>query len=84
MTFVIGEIYNICVISILSKNKQKRLRGYIMNAIKSVQDFKEFLETNHDLLYSNAVKADDITEDDEWMQGDEWDKIYSVLESGSR
>ena len=47
-----------------------------MNAIKSVQDFKEFLETNHDLLYSIAVKADDITEDDEWMQEDEWDEIY--------
>ncbi len=47
-----------------------------MNVIKSVQDFKEFLKKNHDLLYLNAAKADDITEDDEWMQEDEWDKIY--------
>lgn len=47
-----------------------------MNTIKSVQDFKDFLKKNHDLFYLNAVKADDITEDDEWMQEDEWDKIY--------
>lgn len=50
--------------------------GNIMNAIKSVQDFKEFLKINRDLFYSNAVKADDITEDDEWMQENEWDEIY--------
>lgn len=47
-----------------------------MKDIKSVQDFKEFIEKNRDLLYSNAIKADDITEDDEWMQEDEWDEIY--------
>lgn len=44
--------------------------------IKSVEDFKEFLEANHDLLYSNMGKAEDIKEDDEWMQEDEWDEIY--------
>lgn len=44
--------------------------------IKSVEDFKEFVKANHDLLYSNMVRAEDIKEDDEWMQEDEWDEIY--------
>ena len=50
--------------------------GDYVDMIKSVQDFKEFVEANHDLLYSNAIKAEDIKEDDEWMQEDECDEIY--------
>lgn len=50
--------------------------GDYVAMIKSVQDFKEFVKVNYDLLYSNMVRAEDIKEDDEWMQEDEWDEIY--------
>ena len=53
-----------------------------MEEIKPVQDFKEFLKNNYDLLYSKAVKAEDIKADDEWMQEDEWDEIYKEEVSG--
>ena len=47
-----------------------------MEAIKSRDDFKRFLENNREKIYANAIKADDITLDDEWMQEDQWDDIY--------
>ena len=50
--------------------------GDYVEMIKSVEDFKEFVKANHDLLYSKAIRAEDIKEDDEWMQEDEWDEIY--------
>lgn len=47
-----------------------------MEAIKSRDDFKRFMENNREKIYANAIKADDITLDDEWMQEDQWDDIY--------
>lgn len=47
-----------------------------MEAIKSVSDYKRFLEKNRDKLSSNAIKADQISYKDEWMQDTVWDDIY--------
>lgn len=47
-----------------------------MEAVKSINDFKSFIELNRDKLYANAENADNITLDDEWMQENQWDEIY--------
>lgn len=47
-----------------------------MESIKTVEDFKKFIKDNHDMIYANAISADDITIDDEWMQDNKWDEIY--------
>lgn len=51
-----------------------------METVKSVNDFRRFMELNRDKLYANAENADDITLDDEWMQDDQWDEIYKLEE----
>lgn len=52
------------------------VKGSVMKKIKSVEDFKKFLKENKELVLSNAVNANDITIDDEWMQDSKWDEIY--------
>lgn len=47
-----------------------------MEAVKSINDFKRFLEMNREKILANAENADDISPDDEWMQEDQWDEIY--------
>ena len=47
-----------------------------MEPIKDIKDFKHFLEINRDKLYAIAENADDISLNDEWMQGNQWDEIY--------
>lgn len=47
-----------------------------MEVIKSVEDFKKFMQENHDLVYDKAIDADDISIHDEWMQDSKWDEIY--------
>lgn len=47
-----------------------------MEAVKSVNDFKRFLEMNREKMYADAENADDISVDDEWMQENQWDEIY--------
>lgn len=47
-----------------------------MESIKSVEEFKRFVQDNQELLYCNAINADDIAPDDEWMQDNKWDDIY--------
>ena len=47
-----------------------------MEAVKSVNDFKRFLEMNREKTYADAENADDISVDDEWMQENQWDEIY--------
>lgn len=55
-------------------------KGAFMDAVKSINDFKRFIELNRDKLYANAENADNITLDDEWMQEDQWDEIYKQEE----
>ncbi|MBR6836694.1 MAG: hypothetical protein IKM72_11935 [Oscillospiraceae bacterium] len=54
------------------------------NYIRSVDDFKAFLDANREQILKNVVKIEDLPEDDEWFQEDEWDEIYEqeVLKSG--
>ena len=47
-----------------------------MDASKTLKEYKKFLEGNRKELYSSSISASDIKPDDEWMQEDEWDKIY--------
>ncbi|MDY6405407.1 MAG: hypothetical protein SPL87_08280 [Synergistales bacterium] len=46
------------------------------NYIRSVDDFKAFLDANREQILKNVVKIEDLPEDDEWFQEDEWDEIY--------
>lgn len=54
------------------------------NYIRSVDDFKAFLDANREQILKNVVKIEDLPEDDEWFQEDEWDEIYEqeVLKNG--
>lgn len=55
-----------------------------MADIKSVEDYKKFLEENRELLHKNAVRIEDLPPDDDWVLDDGWDKIYEqeVLKRG--
>ena len=47
-----------------------------MADIRSVQDYKEFLKGNRELLHKNAVRIENLPPDDDWILDDEWDEIY--------
>ena len=47
-----------------------------MANIRSVQDYKEFLKENRELLHKNAVRIEDLSSDDDWILDEEWDRIY--------
>jgi len=47
-----------------------------MANIRSVQDYKDFLKDNRELLHKNAVRIEDLSPDDDWILDDEWDVIY--------
>lgn len=47
-----------------------------MNMIKDVHDFKFFLEEKREEIYAKAIKAFDISSQDEWMKESKWDEIY--------
>ena len=51
-----------------------------MDTEKDVSDFKRFIELNREKLYTNSVKADDISVNDEWMQENQWDEMYEIEE----
>ena len=47
-----------------------------MNTIKTIQDYKEFLSNIRDKLCKYAVRVEELSSEDEWLQEDEWDEIY--------
>ena len=47
-----------------------------MSEIRSVQDYKDFLKDNRELLHKNAVRIEDLSPDDDWILDEEWDVIY--------
>ena len=47
-----------------------------MANIRSVEDYKDFLKDNRELLHKNAVRIEDLSPDDDWILDDEWDVIY--------
>lgn len=47
-----------------------------MANIRSVQDYKDFLKDNRELLHKNAVRIEDLSPDDDWILDEEWDRIY--------
>jgi len=47
-----------------------------MDKIKTVEDFKKFLNNNRDKLLDLAVNIKDLPPEGEWIQDDEWDKVY--------
>jgi hypothetical protein len=52
--------------------------------IRSIDDFKAFLDANREQILEHIVRIEDLPEDDEWFQEDEWDEIYEqeVLKGG--
>lgn len=51
-----------------------------MDTERDVSDFKRFIELNLEKLYTNSVKSDDISVNDEWMQENQWDEMYEIEE----
>ena len=47
-----------------------------MEAIRTTQNFKDFLNTNRAQLHENAIKVEDISSDDDWIKDSKWDEIY--------
>ena len=47
-----------------------------MDKKEAIKEFKEFLNANRENLLKYAVDIKDLPEDGEWLQDDEWDKIY--------
>ena len=51
-----------------------------MEKIETVQDFKRFLNDNRDKLLERTVRIEELPPEDEWIQDDEWDEIYTQEE----
>lgn len=47
-----------------------------MSEIRSVQDYKDFLKDNRELLHKNAIRIEDLPKNDDWILDNEWDVIY--------
>ena len=54
-----------------------------MEAIRTIQDFKDFMNANYNNIYSNAIKAEELTFEDEWMKEDEWEAVYQQEEKNN-
>ena len=54
-----------------------------MEAIRTIQDFKDFMNANYNNIYSNAIKAEVLTLEDEWMKEDEWEAVYQQEEKNN-
>lgn len=61
-----------------------QITGVKNDYIRSVGDFKAFLDANREQIQKHIVRIEDLPEDDPWFQEDEWDEIYEqeVLKSG--
>ena len=47
-----------------------------MSEIRSVQDYKDFLKENRELLHKNAIRIEYLPKNDDWILDNEWDVIY--------
>lgn len=47
-----------------------------MERIETVEAFKRFISTNHEQIFKHMIKIENIPNNDEWIQENEWDKIY--------
>ena len=54
-----------------------------MEAIRTIKDFKDFINANYNNIYSNAIKAEELTLEDEWMKEDEWEAVYQQEEKNN-
>ena len=48
-----------------------------MKTIKNTEDFQIFLREHGPEIREKSVRLQDLSEDDEWVQENEWDKIYN-------
>ena len=54
-----------------------------MEAIRTIQDFKILINDIFNNIYSNAIKAEELTLEDEWMKEDEWEAVYQQEEKNN-
>lgn len=47
-----------------------------MNRTELIEDFKNFLKENEDLVREHSVRIEDLPPDDDWILDSEWDEIY--------
>ena len=48
-----------------------------MNRTELIEDFKNFLKENEDLVREHSVRIEDLPPDDDWILDSEWDEINS-------
>jgi hypothetical protein len=48
-----------------------------MKTIKNTKDFKLFLREHESEIRKKSIRLQEISEDDEWVQENEWDTIYN-------
>ena len=51
-------------------------RGTKVDRTELVEDFKNFLKENDDLVREHSVRIEDIPPDNDWILDSEWDEIY--------
>ena len=51
-----------------------------MSENNKILEFKEFIQSNRDNIYSNTPKQTTISQDDEWFYEDEWDRLFIQTE----
>ena len=54
-----------------------------MEAIRTIHGFKDFMNANYNNIYSNEIKAEELTLEDEWMKEDEWEAVYQQEEKNN-
>lgn len=47
-----------------------------MDRTETISEFKEFLTNNREKLLDFVVPIEELSEDNEWLQDNEWDDIY--------
>ena len=47
-----------------------------MDRVELIKDFKSFLSSNREKFLDVAVAIKDLSDDDEWIQDNEWNEIY--------
>lgn len=48
-----------------------------MNRLKAIKDFKDFLNSNYKEIADTIIPIEDLSDDDEWLQDNEWDNEYN-------
>ena len=58
------------------RKEERDQKGNKVNRTELIEDFKNFLKENDDLVREHSVRIEDIPPDNDWILDSEWDEIY--------